>query len=154
MYRHASDGSSVGRSSADRGFSLVELMAVVAIIAILASVAIPSYRDYVIRGALTDAMSNLATKRIQNEQWYQDSRTYVGSTGCIPDTTTSKLFEFSCSIQTATSYTLQAIGKGNAAGFTFTLNQSNSMATPAVPTGTGWSTSNNCWTKRKGTDPC
>ncbi len=42
-----------------RGFTIVELMVVVAIIAILASIAYPSYQRYVIKTKRTDAMSEM-----------------------------------------------------------------------------------------------
>ena len=47
----------------ERGFSLIELMVVVAIAAVLASIAIPSYRDYVRRGAIEEATSPLPAPR-------------------------------------------------------------------------------------------
>jgi type IV pilus assembly protein PilA len=43
-----------------KGFTLIELMVVVAIIALLASIAIPAYQDYVVRSRVTEAMSLLA----------------------------------------------------------------------------------------------
>lgn len=129
------------------GFTLVELMVTVAILGILTTIAVPSYRDYVIRGALGDAMSNLATKRVQNEQWYQDSRTYTGAPGCTTDSTSSKYFSFTCPDLTSTSYTLQAVGTGIAAGFTYTLDQNNNKATTTAPA--GWTTNATCWVRSR-----
>lgn len=135
------------------GFTLIELMIVVVVVAILAAVAVPSYTDYVTRGRIPDATSNLATKRVKMEQFYQDNRTYVGAPECTADTTTSSYFNFTCSVQTATTYTLQAAGKNAMTGFTFTVDQSNAKAT-TIGTGapSGWTaaTPNNCWVTKKG----
>ncbi|MEI8031537.1 MAG: type IV pilin protein [Comamonadaceae bacterium] len=130
------------------GFTLIELMIVVAVIGILSMIALPSYQEYVIRGKIPDATSNLATKRVQMEQYFQDNRTYVAAPLCTADTTTSKNFDFSCAqAATATIYTLQAVGKATMAGFSYTIDQSNSKATTAVPT--GWTASTNCWVTQK-----
>lgn len=131
------------------GFSLVELMAVVSIVGILSMIALPSYTDYVIRGKIPDATSTLATKRVQMEQFFQDNQTYLNAPACNQDTNTSAYFTFSCSTQTATAYTIQAVGHGSMAGFTFTVNQANAKVTTAVPT--GWTVpSTNCWVTKKG----
>ncbi|WDJ84233.1 pilin [Xanthomonas campestris] len=55
------------------GFTLIELMIVVAIIALLASLALPAYQDYVIRARVAEAISllsgakSLVTENINNE---------------------------------------------------------------------------------------
>ena len=69
----------VATGGRERGFSLIELMVVVAIAAVLISVAIPSYRDYVRRGAIEEATSQLSAGRVVFEQFFLDNRTYDGS---------------------------------------------------------------------------
>jgi len=131
-----------------RGFTLIELMIVVAVVAILGAISLPAYTDFVIRGKIPDATSNLATKRVQLEQFFQDNRTYVGAAPCTADTTSSQYFNFSCTVQTATAYTVQALGKATMLGFTYTIDQNNSKVTVAVPT--GWTTNATCWVTKKG----
>jgi type IV pilus assembly protein PilE len=134
-----------------RGFTLIELMIVVAVVAILAAIALPSYTDYVTRSRIPDATSNLSAKRVQMEQWFQDNHTYAGFANCAAtDTTSSSYFDFSCSVVgTATVFTLQATGKGPMAGFTYTIDQSNTKQTTSVPA--GWSLpADNCWVTSKG----
>jgi type IV pilus assembly protein PilE len=136
-----------------RGFTLVELMVVVAIVGILSAIALPAYSDYVMRGKIPDAIANLAAKRVQLEQFYQDNKTYAGAPACTADTTTSKYFDFSCFVAgTASVYTLQAAGKSSMAGFTYTVDQSNVKGSSIVsPAPAGWvAASTSCWISNKG----
>jgi type IV pilus assembly protein PilE len=141
----------------NQGFTLVELMVVVAIISILAMVGIPSYRDYVVRGQLADAATGLASVRANMERHFQDNRSYatVGTfvTPCdstIPVTArTFGSFVVSCSgTPTATAFTLQAVGSNAVAGFTYTINQQDVRQTTAAPS--GWPTCTSQWMMKKG----
>ena len=144
------------RLRAPGGFTIIELMIAVAIIAILAAVALPSYRDYILRGHLADATNGLAVMRAQMERHFQDNRTYAtvgtfitpcASTDAAPRT--FNLFVVSCSgTPTATAFTLQAVGSGAASGFTLTITEADVRATTAAPS--GWNTCANRWLLRKG----
>ena len=130
------------------GFTLIEVMITVAIVSIISMVALPSYQDYVVRGKIPDATSNLAIKRVQAEQFFQDNRSYVGAPACTADTTSSQYFDFSCTGVTAAVYTLQAVGKGSMAGFTYTVDQSNAKA--STITASGWTGNSTCCVTKKG----
>lgn len=138
------------RNATTRGFTLIEAMIVVAIIAVLSMIAMPSYRAYVIRGQIPEATSRLASKQVQMEQHFQDARTYAGGSACTADTAASKYFDFSCTTPDAAGYTMSAVGKGSMAGFSYTINQTGTKTTGAVPGGWALPSPNNCWITKKG----
>ena len=130
-----------------RGFTLIELMIVVAIAAILAVIAVPAYHRYVVRSDLTEAYNDMQALATQLGQFYQDKRMYVGA--CAPNTIaplpTSTNFTFSCPTLGISTYKIQATGKPNTpvAGTVVTLDQDNNRATPTPPP--GWTANLSCW---------
>ena len=53
-----------------KGFTLIELMIVVAIIGILAAIAIPAYQDYTIRAKITEAVNAMAPAKTAVSEYY------------------------------------------------------------------------------------
>ena len=131
-----------------KGFTLMELMIVVAIIAILSAIAIPAYGDYVTRAKIIEATSFLADLRVKMEQFFLDNRTYIGG----PCTITATYFTFSCTAgqPTIDTYVIQAVGSGSMTNFTFTIDQANTKTTAVVPTGWALPSPNLCWVTKKG----
>lgn len=66
----------VNRKTLQLGFTLVELMVVVAIIAILAAIAFPAYQNYVLRSGRTDARDALMNIAQQLERHYTQNNSY------------------------------------------------------------------------------
>ncbi|HDS1832084.1 TPA: pilin [Stenotrophomonas maltophilia] len=58
-----------------KGFTLIELMIVVAIIAILAAIALPAYQDYTSKSKVTAALADLASHKTQFEMVISDGGT-------------------------------------------------------------------------------
>jgi type IV pilus assembly protein PilE len=69
---------------APRGFTLIEMMIVVAIIAIIAAVAIPSYQDSIWKGKRGEAKAAILKTLQAEERYYSQSNTYVAYSGTSP----------------------------------------------------------------------
>lgn len=149
----------------NKGFTLVELMIVIAIIGILAGVAIPGYTSYVARGKIIEAPIALSAFRTSMEQFYQDQRTYAaaGSSSVCGVSAMSSVqatyFTYGCIVSgvginqgfIATASSVAGKGLGAAAAYVYTITDMNNKTTQkfegvAVPAATG----TGCFMSKKG----
>ena len=136
-----------------KGFTLIELMIVVAIIGILASIAVPNYIEYVNRARASEATSALSQMRIRMEQYFQDNRTYLGGPCAAPTGTNTTFFTFSCTAgPTASTYTLDAQGVAGTAmaDYVYNIDQANAKSSTTADSGGN----GNCWVLKSGSTSC
>ena len=77
------------KRQAEKGFTLIELMVVVAIVGILAAVAMPSYRSYTIRAARQQAQTELLQMAALQEKIFLNSNAYAFSVTAAYDGTSA-----------------------------------------------------------------
>jgi type IV pilus assembly protein PilE len=147
-------------SRPQHGFTLIEVMIVVAIVAILAAIALPNYADYVTRGKIIEATTALSDARQRTEQQFLDTRTYANcqtaaDAAQLPmpkDSGGNYAFTLTCAGAVAT-YTITANGTGQGmTGFTYTIDNTGAKTTTAVPSAAWGSPPIACWVVRKGGD--
>ena len=137
------------------GFTLIELMVVIAVVAVLSNIAVSTYRAYVLRAARTEGRMALLAIQVaqekfflQNNQYAQDIPTVIaappaglGVNLTAGGVTSGGNYTISFSAVTPSTYTLQAVATGTqtkdtAACLTFTIDDQGTR-TPADATG--------CW---------
>lgn len=135
------------------GFTLIELMVVVAIVGILASVAYPSFISQVIKSRRSDAVVSMSRFQHAQERWRANNTTYASNTETttaapsglgLSATTEGGYYTMIVTSNTATSYTLTAeavSGKSQAS------DTGCSILTVTVANGTATTTPENCWSK-------
>ena len=122
------------------GFTLVELMVVVAIVGLLAAFAIPSWGEHVTRASATAATGLLKELRARMEQRYADNRSYASGGGiacAIPDfNDVDSGFGFACTTASGgQAFTWTATGSGRGAGFVYRIDEAGMETTVSVRSG-------------------
>jgi type IV pilus assembly protein PilE len=134
------------RTAHELGFTLIELMIVVAIIAILAAIAMPSYASYLNKQRMRTAQADLVVLAAHMENVFQRTLAYPGTTTTTAGTETAlaswqpsddKFFDFLISASSAEAFTVQAVGKGALSGCNILLTQANVRTTSGCTQGGG-----------------
>lgn len=126
-----------------QGFTLIELMIVVAIIGILAAVAIPAYNDYTIRAKISEVVNLAAAAKTASSETYLSNGTFPATAAAAGVSTDASVSNYVQTIAYAQT------GGGTGATITFTLAASgvggDADGDTLVFTGTG-SASGVTWT--------
>ncbi len=117
-----------------RGFTLIELMIVVAIIGILAAIAIPQYQDYTIRARVSEGVNLASAAKAAVAEFYNTNRLWPSTSDTAGFTAPSTTFVSSVEVLTANpgrlcvafnAATGAASGLGAAGGTAFWLSPSD-----------------------------
>lgn len=142
-----------------KGFTLVELMIVVAIVGIIAAFAYPSYREQVSQSRRGDCSGALVGLANAMERHYTINSTYLGAAAAGADSGAPAIFPTSCPLDggaptydltitaatTASTFTVQAAPTGSQAGDrcgTFTLTNTGVKDVTGADSGVTWQ---ECW---------
>ena len=131
-----------------RGFTLIELMVVLAVAAILSAVALPSYQGQVAKGRRADGKQALVELAQKLERFYTERGTFAGATlggsGLYPAVSSGGYYSLAIISQTVDGFTLTATPRGNQAGDACTALGYNHLGDRSVGAGATLSP-DQCW---------
>ncbi len=105
-----------------RGFTLIELMIVLAVIAIILAIALPSYQEQVRKGRRADAARAVGQLQLDLERWRAENPSYANcagvgcGSGAYPTAPASNFYTITPSGATGTEYIITAAPAGVQAG--------------------------------------
>lgn len=132
-----------------RGFTLIELMIVVAVVAILAAVAIPAYQDQVRKARRGQVKADMAELAQRAERWHSINNSYAGFWASVPagdrvSPRTGGAVAYSLAFAEApNTFTLTATPQGGQVNDTRCMALGLNQAGTKTKTGTG--TLSDCW---------